>query len=65
MTQGELAARVGCNISTICTLERGRTQPSWELAVKLGDVFGVDPRELFPLPNRTEPSVVAEQGVPA
>jgi DNA-binding XRE family transcriptional regulator len=60
MTQSELAGLVDCGISTISNIERGLTQPSWELAVKIGEAFDVDPRKLFPLPSRSQQPSAAQ-----
>jgi putative transcriptional regulator len=40
MTQQELAERVGVSRHAINAIERGKHQPSLELAFKIADVFG-------------------------
>lgn len=40
MTQQELAERVGVSRQTINAIERGKHQPSLELAFKIAGVFG-------------------------
>jgi putative transcriptional regulator len=47
MTQQELAERVGVSRQTINAIERGKHQPSLELAFKLADVFGKTIDEVF------------------
>jgi hypothetical protein len=43
LTLEDLAAKTGVNISTLVTLDNGRTAKR-----KLADFFGVAPEELFP-----------------
>ena len=46
-TQQELAERVGVSRQTIISLERGRYNPSIQLAFRLAYQFGVRVEELF------------------
>ncbi|MEF8973575.1 MAG: helix-turn-helix transcriptional regulator [Haloarcula sp.] len=47
LTQGDLAAHVGVTRQSINAIERGRYNPSLELALKLADEFDVTVEELF------------------
>jgi putative transcriptional regulator len=47
MTQQELAEQVGVSRQTINAIERGKHQPSLELAFKLADVFGKRVDDVF------------------
>ncbi len=47
MTQQELAERVGVSRQTINAIERGKHQPSLELAFKIAGVFGEPIDEVF------------------
>jgi putative transcriptional regulator len=47
LTQQELAERVGVSRQTINAIERGKHQPSLELAFKLAGVFGKTIDEVF------------------
>jgi len=49
MTQQELADRVGVTRQTILSIERGRYNPSVDLALRLAHVFGVPVESLFEL----------------
>ena len=47
LTQGDLASHVGVSRQTINAIERGRYDPSLELALKLAAEFDVSVEELF------------------
>jgi putative transcriptional regulator len=47
LTQGDLASNVGVTRQSINAIERGRYNPSLELALKLAEEFGVSVEELF------------------
>jgi len=47
MTQEELAQQVGVTRQTIISIEKGRYNPSVELALRLAEVFGVAVEDLF------------------
>ncbi|SEJ80924.1 putative transcriptional regulator [Bhargavaea ginsengi] len=47
MTQDDLAEALGVSRQTIISLEKGRYNPSLELAFKLAAVFGCRIEELF------------------
>ncbi len=47
MTQGELAEKVGVTRQTIIALEKGKYNPSLELAFKIAHVFDVGIEEAF------------------
>jgi putative transcriptional regulator len=49
LTQQELAERVGVTRQTIISIERGKYQPTVELALRLARVFGVPVEVLFEL----------------
>jgi len=49
LTQGELAAAVDVTRQSINAIERGRYDPSLELALKLADEFDCSVEELFRL----------------
>jgi putative transcriptional regulator len=47
LTQGELASHVGVTRQSINAIERGRYDPSLELALKLAGEFDTPVEELF------------------
>ena len=47
LTQGDLASHVGVSRQTINAIERGRYDPSLELALKLAAEFDISVEELF------------------
>lgn len=47
LTQGDLADELGVSRQTINAIERGKYDPSLELAFKLADYFGVQIEEIF------------------
>jgi putative transcriptional regulator len=47
LTQGDLASHVGVTRQSINAIERGRYDPSLELALKLAAEFDVSVEELF------------------
>ncbi|MDY6780597.1 MAG: helix-turn-helix transcriptional regulator [Halobacteria archaeon] len=47
LSQSELAESVGVTRQTINAIERGRYDPSLELAFKLADYFGCTVEDLF------------------
>jgi putative transcriptional regulator len=47
LTQDELAQRTGCSRQTIHSIEKGKFNPSIELALKLADILGCNVGELF------------------
>lgn len=49
MTQQDLADAAGVTRQTILSIERGRYNPSVDLALRLGEVFGVPVEALFEL----------------
>lgn len=49
LTQGDLAAAVGVTRQSINAIERGRYDPSLELALKLADEFDCTVEDLFSL----------------
>jgi putative transcriptional regulator len=49
MTQGDLAAAVGVTRQSINAIERGRYNPSLELALKLAEEFDCAVEDLFSL----------------
>jgi len=49
MSQDTLARRVGLNKSTICMIENGDRQPSFQKAVDIAAVFGESVEEVFRL----------------
>lgn len=52
MTQQELADRVGVTRQTILSIEKGRYNPSIDLALRLAEAFGVPVEALFELENK-------------
>ena len=57
MSRGELAYAVGVNPQTIGYLERGDYSPSLDLALRLGEVFGLPIEAMFstkPFPPLSE-----------
>lgn len=47
-----VAQRIGVTPETIHHIETGKRKPSFSVLVKLEDLFGMDYRELFNLPER-------------
>ena len=47
ITQGELADAVGVSRQTIISIEKGKYDPSLELAFKMADYFGVSIEDIF------------------
>lgn len=46
-TQADVAARASISKQMVCDMEAGRRKPSYEVLVKLEDLFGMNHRELF------------------
>lgn len=55
MTQEELALRVGVSRQTIMSIERGRTNPSILLALKISSALGVSVTEVFVMDGKLAP----------
>lgn len=55
MTQEELALRTGVSRQTIMSIERGRTNPSVLLALKISFALGVNVEEVFSMEGRLAP----------
>ena len=55
MTQEELALRVGVSRQTIMSIERGRTNPSILLALKIATAMGVSVEEVFVMEGKLAP----------
>lgn len=55
MTQEELALRVGVSRQTIMSIERGRTNPSILLALKIATALGVSVEEVFVMEGKLAP----------
>lgn len=55
MTQEELALRVGVSRQTIMSIERGRTNPSILLALKISSALGVSVTEVFTMEGKLAP----------
>jgi transcriptional regulator with XRE-family HTH domain len=51
LTQEELAQRIRTSVPYIGHLETGKRHPSEKIVIKLSEVLGLDPRELFFLAN--------------
>lgn len=51
-TQDFVAERTGVANTTIHSIETGQRRPSFDVLVKLEDLFGMDYRDLFNLPRR-------------
>lgn len=47
ITQGELASALGVSRQTIISIEKGRYDPSLELAFRLADYFGMSIEDIF------------------
>jgi transcriptional regulator with XRE-family HTH domain len=52
MTAEEITWRARCSMSYLRDLEKGRGNPSAELAARLAAVYGRDIRDLFTIPGR-------------
>ena len=48
LTQGELAALLGCSVATVSHLETGRVKPNLEISLGLETLFGLPFEILFP-----------------
>lgn len=46
-TQEYVAKKIGLTKTAICDIEKGKQKPSYEVLVKLEDLFGKTHRELF------------------
>lgn len=46
-TQEYVAKRIGLTKTAICDIEKGKQKPSYEVLLKLEDLFGMTHRELF------------------
>jgi putative transcriptional regulator len=55
MTQEELALRVGVSRQTIMSIERGRTNPSILLALKIASALNVSVTEVFTMEGKLAP----------
>jgi len=58
LTQQQLAERAGVDHSTISLIETGKREigsVSYENIVRIARALGVEPAELFPLPDRLNP----------
>ena len=55
MTQEELALRTGVSRQTIMSIERGRTNPSVLLALKIASAFEVPVTEVFTMEGKMIP----------
>lgn len=55
MTQEELALRTGVSRQTIMSIERGRTNPSILLALKIAAALEVDVTEVFEMEGKLVP----------
>lgn len=55
MTQEELALRTGVSRQTIMSIERGKTNPSILLALKIAAALGVDVEEVFTMEGKLAP----------
>ena len=51
LTQEQLADKAGISRQALGALERGAA-PMWRTAKLLAEVLGIEPEELFPLPER-------------
>ncbi len=47
LSQGEIARRVGVSRQFYSMVENGVKNPSLEVALRIADVLGADPRDLF------------------
>ena len=55
MTQEELALRTGVSRQTIMSIERGRTNPSVLLALKIASALGSEVTEAFSMEGKLAP----------
>ena len=46
-TQEYVARKIGLTKTAVCDIERGKQKPSYEVLVRLEDLFGLPHRELF------------------
>lgn len=55
-TQEYVANRTGLSLAAIQKIETGQRRPSFDVLVKIEDLFGMDYRYLFNLPPRQKSS---------
>ncbi len=51
-SQSKVAKQVGLSQSMLLKIETGKRKPSFDVLVKLEDLFGMDYRDLFNVPQR-------------
>ena len=51
-SQKSVAEQIGLTQTTLQKIETGRRKPSFDVLVKIEDLFGMDYRDLFNLPQR-------------
>lgn len=54
LTQEQLAERIGYSTNHISKLELARTNPSFDLIVKIANALNIEEKELFNFPNPKE-----------
>jgi transcriptional regulator with XRE-family HTH domain len=64
LTQDEVAARIKTSTPYVGHLEAGKRHPSDKIVVKLGEVLGLDNRELFFLANPNTKALLSPQPEP-
>jgi transcriptional regulator with XRE-family HTH domain len=59
ITQAQLADQSGVDQRTISDIERGANRnPSWETVARIAKALGVEPAEIFPIPNTDDAKAV-------
>lgn len=62
LTQEELALMIGVTRKTVNSIERGKYNPSIDVAYKMAKIFGVTIEELFCFEEEEAPSDERESG---
>lgn len=52
-TLGYVSQYAGVTLSTVCDIEKGRCKPSYDVLVKLEDLFNLPHRQLFAVVDDT------------
>lgn len=61
LTQQDVARRIGTSVAYIAHLEADRRHPSEKVVIRIAEVLGLDPRELFFLANPQTKDLVSQE----
>ena len=65
LTQEDVARRIGTSVAYIAHLEADRRHPSEKVVIRLAEVLGLAPRELFFLANPQTQNLVSQEPTPS